>query len=79
MGERSILTNLRLPVSLDERAREAATKLGLPRNTYIKVVLAAALASEEISHTTLTPEQQAVVERAVDLVRGQSASKEARP
>jgi predicted DNA-binding protein (UPF0251 family) len=78
MGERSILTNLRLPPSLDDRAREAAARLGVPRNTFIKVVLAAALASEEIAHAPLTPEQQAVVERAVELVRGQSGPKEAR-
>jgi hypothetical protein len=66
-------------VSLDRRAREAALKQGLPRNTYIKVVLAAALAAEEMGRTPLTPEQQAIVERAVELVGEQSASKEARP
>jgi antitoxin component of RelBE/YafQ-DinJ toxin-antitoxin module len=79
MAEKSILTNLRLPESLNERAREAARRMGVPRNTYIKVVLAAVVTSEEMSRTILTSEQLAVVERAVELARDQTAPEEVHP
>jgi hypothetical protein len=70
MSEPSILTGLRLPKSLNDRARAAAEEFGIPRNTYIRVVLAAALAAE-LRPATLTPEQEAVVRRAVALARGE--------
>ena len=73
------MTGLRLPESLNELVTDLARRTGVPRNTFLKVLAATAVAADEMKRTPLTPDQFAVVERAVALVRGQATTEEADP
>jgi Ribbon-helix-helix protein, copG family len=77
MGERSILTNLRLPASLDARVRAVARRTGVSRNDLIKVIVASALATaSNPPQTPLTSEQLDAATRAVAALIQPAASQE---
>jgi hypothetical protein len=79
MAEKSILTNLRLPESLDQRARVIARRTGVSRNDLIKVIVASALAADLNHPRALTPEQLDAAARAVALLTGSSTPQEDSP
>jgi hypothetical protein len=69
MGGSSILVGLRLRPEVEAALRREAALRGQHRNEYIRSILGAAV-------RPLTPEEQAIVDRAVSLARADPTKEE---